>query len=205
MLWKEKFQKRFYNFFFIFLFIVVALIYIDLFFYFLVDFDAIFQSIRKHDLLNRLNANVLSIREIVIVEIRDVVFQSICFVNLDVVVKSIRKFELHHLIIIFHFFRWKQYYFTLKKIDKTNHRIKTNWSYFESLKTTSSSLFLNRNFITILRIFAIFTFFRFRNTHTTQHNLIDAFSFFFNNFLFLFDDYFTIIASWSSMKKNNVK
>jgi hypothetical protein len=98
------------------------LIHIDSFFYLFVDFDAIFQSIRKHDLLNRLDANVLSIREIVVVEIDDAVFQSIRFVNLDVVVKSIRKLEFHHLIIIFHFFRWRQHHFTLKKIDITNHR-----------------------------------------------------------------------------------
>jgi hypothetical protein len=81
------------------------LIHIDSLFYLLVDFDAIFQSVREHDLLNRLDANVLSIREIVVVEIRDAVFQSIRFVNLDVVVKSIRRFEFHHFIIIFHLFR----------------------------------------------------------------------------------------------------
>jgi hypothetical protein len=98
------------------------LIHIDLLFYFLVDLDAIFQSIREHDFLNRLDANVLSIREIIVVEIRDAVFQLIRFVNFDVVVKSIRKFELHHIIIIFHFFRWKRHHFTLKKIDKTNHK-----------------------------------------------------------------------------------
>jgi hypothetical protein len=98
------------------------LIHIDSFFYLLVDLDATFQSIREHHFLNRLDANVLSIRKIVVVEIRDAVFQLIRFVNLDVVVKSIRKLELHHLIIIFHFFRWKQHHFTLKKIDKTNHR-----------------------------------------------------------------------------------
>jgi hypothetical protein len=98
------------------------LIHIDSLFYLLVDLDAIFQSISKHDLLNRFDANVLSIRKIVVVEIRDAVFQSIRFVNLDVVVKSIRKLEFHHFIIIFHFFRWKQHHFILKKIDKTNHR-----------------------------------------------------------------------------------
>jgi hypothetical protein len=98
------------------------LIHIDSFSYLFVDLDAIFQSIREHDLLNRLDANVLSIREIVVVEIRDAVFQSIRFINLDVVVKSIRELEFHHLIIIFHFFRWRQHHFTLKKIDKTNHK-----------------------------------------------------------------------------------
>jgi hypothetical protein len=98
------------------------LIHIDSLFYFLVDLDAIFQSIREHDFLNRLDANVLSIRKIVVVEIRDVVFQSIRFVNLDVVVKLIRELEFHHFIIIFLFFRWKQHHFTLKKIDKTNHK-----------------------------------------------------------------------------------
>jgi hypothetical protein len=98
------------------------LIHIDSLSYLLVDLDAIFQSIRKHDLLNRFDANVLSIRELIVVEIRDAVFQSIRFVNLDVVVKSIRKLEFYHLIIIFHFLRWKQHHFTLKKIDKTNHK-----------------------------------------------------------------------------------
>ncbi len=103
---KKNFKSVFIIFFFfIFFFIVVALIYIDSLFYLLVDFDAIFQLIREHDFLNRLDANVLSIREIVVVEIRDAVFQSIRFVNLDVVVKFIRKLEFHHFIIIFHFFR----------------------------------------------------------------------------------------------------
>jgi hypothetical protein len=46
--------------------------------------------------------------------------------------------------------------------------IKTNKSNFESLKTTSSSLFLNRNSITALRIFSIFTLFSIqRHTHDT--------------------------------------
>jgi uncharacterized membrane protein len=61
-------------FFFILFFIVVVLIHRDALFYFFVDLDAIFQSIQKHDLLNRFDANVLSIRKIVIVEIRDAVF-----------------------------------------------------------------------------------------------------------------------------------
>jgi hypothetical protein len=64
----------------------------------------------------------LSIREIVVVEIRDAVFQLIRFVNLDVVVKSIRKLEFHNFKIFFHFFRWEQHHFTLKNIDKTNHK-----------------------------------------------------------------------------------
>jgi hypothetical protein len=180
------------------------LIHIDSLSYLLVDLDAIFQSIREHDLLNRLDANVLSIRKIVVVEIRDVVFQSIRFVNLDVVVKSIRKLEFHHLIIIFHFFRWEQHHFTLRKIDKTNHKRQDKKNRTSNrLRTTSSSLFLARNSISALRIFAIFTLFRFRDAHATQHSLIDVSLF--NNFLFLVDDHFTIIASWSSMKRNNVR
>jgi hypothetical protein len=180
------------------------LIHIDSFSYFLVDFDAIFQSIREHDLLNRLDANVLSIRKIVVVEIRDAVFQSIRFVNFNVVVKSIRKLELHHFIIIFHFFRWEQHHFTLKKIDKTNHRRQDKKNrIFNRLKTTSSSLFLTRNSISAFRIFATFTLFRFRDAHATQHSLIDVF--FFNNLFFLVDDHLTIIASWSSMKRDNVR
>jgi hypothetical protein len=46
--------------------------------------------------------------------------------------------------------------------------IKTNRSNFESLKTTSSFLFLDRNLITALRIFSIFTLFSIqRHTHDT--------------------------------------
>jgi hypothetical protein len=108
-------------FFFILFFIVVALIHRDSFFYLLVDLDAIFQLIQEHDFLNRLDANVLSIREIVVVEIRDAHLESIRFVNLDVVVRSIRKFVFHDLKIFFHLFRWRQHHFILKKIDKTNH------------------------------------------------------------------------------------
>jgi hypothetical protein len=120
---KRNLKSAFITFlFFTLLFIVVALIYIDSLSYLFVDLDAIFQSIREHDLLNRLDANVLSIREIVVVEIRGVVSQSIRFVNLDVIVRSIRELKLNHLIVIFHFFRWKQHHFTLKKIDKTNHK-----------------------------------------------------------------------------------
>jgi hypothetical protein len=71
-----------------------------------------------------------------------------------------------------------------KKSTKQIINIKTNWSNFESLKITSSFLFLNRNSITALRIFAILTLFWFRDTHTTQHNFIDAFFLFLNNFFF---------------------
>jgi hypothetical protein len=81
--------------------------------------------------------------------------------------------------------------------------IKTNKSNFESLKTTSSLLFLNRNSITTLRIFAIFTFFSIqRHTHDTiQLNRCLSFQ----QLFFFVDDHLMIIASWSSMKRDNVR
>jgi hypothetical protein len=148
------------------------LIHIDSFFYLFVDLDAIFQLIREHDLLNRLDANVLSIRKVVVVEIRDAVFQSIRFVNLDVVVKSIRELELHHHIIIFHFFRWDNIISLWERSTKQITDIKTNWSNFESLKTTSSSLFLKSKFDHSSQNFLDFHSFSIqrRTRNTTQLN-----------------------------------
>jgi hypothetical protein len=89
-----------------------------------------------------------------------------------------------------------------KRLAKQITFIKTNKSNFESLKTTSSFLFLNRNSITAFRIFSIFTLFSIqKHTHdTTQLNRC-----FSSQQLSFVDDHLRIIASWSSMKRINVK
>jgi hypothetical protein len=81
--------------------------------------------------------------------------------------------------------------------------IKSN---FEFLKTTSSLSFFKSKFEHNSQRFCDSHSLSIqRHTHTTQHSLIDVSSLLFNNFLFLVDDHLTIIASWSSMKKNNVR
>jgi hypothetical protein len=83
--------------------------------------------------LNRFDANVLSIREIVVVEIRDAVFQSIRFVNLDVVVKLISRTRISSSHNHFSFFSMKTTSFhfeenrqnksqTLKQTDRISNR-----------------------------------------------------------------------------------
>ncbi len=63
-----------------------------------------FRQFKNTIFLNCLEVVIKLIRKIIVVEIREIVFQSILFVNLDVVVKLIRKLAFHNLKIFFSFF-----------------------------------------------------------------------------------------------------